>query len=146
MSIASVITRGFGAFSDIAHVVTRGYLGGSAPPVAPVIDPAFFEDYERARRKSTRRERRRRDDLLAAEQELRRAVEEAVRGPPVPALVPVLEAGKEVIAAIESPRIEVTPQRARAASRAILLALEEIRWQMGMEADDEAALEALLLA
>lgn len=143
MSIASVITRGFGTFSDIAHVVTRGYLSGSVPPVAPVIDPAFFEDYERARRKATRRERKRRDDLLAVEQELRRAVEEAVRGPPAPALAPVVAKGTAIL---ENEAITAPVKEIRAASRAILLALEEIKWQMGMEADDEAAMEALLLA
>ena len=31
-------------------------------------------------------------------------------------------------------------------SRAIMLALEEIRWEIGMEAADEVVLEALLLA
>ena len=130
---------GIGAIGEFA-------IGEMASVLTPApdaqIDPAFFEDYERARRKATRRERKRRDDLLAAERELRRIVEEAVRGPPLPAV----EAAHAVLAEIEAPEPEITPQRVRAASRAILLALEEIKWQMGMEADDEAAMEALLLA
>lgn len=45
MSIAQVVTRGFGSFGDIAHVVTRGYeQGAPVPPVASGHSP-YYSDY-----------------------------------------------------------------------------------------------------
>lgn len=38
MSIATVVTHGFGSFGDIAHVVTLGYdISGTPPPTPPVV-------------------------------------------------------------------------------------------------------------
>ena len=38
MSVATVITQGFGTFGDIAHVVLDGYDPSSVPPPAPAPD------------------------------------------------------------------------------------------------------------
>ena len=39
MPIASIVTRGYGSFGSIPHVVTRGYISGAAvdPPVVPPV-------------------------------------------------------------------------------------------------------------
>lgn len=37
MSIATVITRGYGSFGSIKYVVTEGYDIGTPPPASPVI-------------------------------------------------------------------------------------------------------------
>ncbi len=54
MSIATLITDGFGSFGDIAHIVRHGFDGNTTPapaPVAPTYGGYWLGDYGPTRRK-----------------------------------------------------------------------------------------------
>jgi hypothetical protein len=92
VSIATVVTRGYGSFGSIAYVVREGYDQGAAPPPPPPPSPSgeaaggggwvgtvadLREHVERVERAqdATRKERR------AAEHQLRQMLEAQFRGP-----------------------------------------------------------------
>lgn len=84
MSIATVVTRGYGSFGSITAVVLRGYSIGATPPVPPGpatqtsgfdAGPAFGKWFNLAYRAGSRRKRR--PDVVAVEPETPEEITEA---------------------------------------------------------------------
>jgi len=134
MSIATIVTRGFGSFGSIAEVVTRGYIAvGAAQTVVRGGYPASEEEDKARLKRNKRRLKRLEERRKETEALLKRLLREAIYGPQ-----PTEDAAEQAQDALEAiPAMVVAPHAAMAS------AAEMQRWETELAAVSEqiAAIE-----
>jgi hypothetical protein len=153
MSIATVVTRGFGSFGSIPFVVTRGYGQDGTSPEPPIAEPeghgarqGTSARYERWLERKNRELRERRLELQR--EKVERVVERLDQAKASPRPAAALQAAAEIADGIEFEQAaEALGAMIRAASKSIdtrgekiVAAIAEahrIQEQIRQEEDDE---------